>query len=89
MEFSEIYKLSNLQCILYIMVCIVILVAINFLFYYSKELFKHFFKKSLQENEFIITFASEIERDRILTLIKRDREETEELEKMTKDFGLK
>jgi len=68
---------------------IMILLILNFVFDICEVKFKHFFKKSLREKVFIITFASEIERDRILTLIERDKRETEELEKQAKDFGLK
>lgn len=66
-----------------------ILIILHFLFDICEIKFKHFSKKSLQEKEFSITFASEKERDRVLALMKRDKQETEDLEKQAKDFGLK
>ena len=62
-------------------IVIVIWAILYFLLDGYKELFKHFSKKSLQEKQFSIIFASEKERDRVLALMKRDKEETEDLEK--------
>jgi len=72
-----------------IAVIIIILLLVNLILKINKVLFKQNFSKNLQEKEFIITFASEKERDAVLTLIKKDKQETEELEKHAKDFGLK
>lgn len=85
MEFS----LSTQIIVGSIVLVIMILLILHFIFDICEVKIKHFFKKSLQEKVFIITFASEIERDKVLTLIERDRQETEELEKQAKDFGLK
>ena len=70
-------------------ILITILLVVIIIIVSCLVLSKHFSKKNLQEKQISIIFASEIERDRVLALIERDRKETEDLEKMTKDFGLK
>ena len=90
MEFSKIFQeMDFTRFYVCVLIVIVMLPVINFILNLCAIKIKLFSKKSLQENVFIITFASEKERDRILTLIERDKQETEELEKQAKDFGLK
>jgi cell division protein FtsL len=76
---------------------IILLLIVIFLFTICLVLVKHFSKKNLQEKQINIIFASEKERDYVLTLIERDKQETAELEKQetaelekqAKNFGLK
>jgi len=68
---------------------IILLLIVIFLFTICLVLFKQFLKKNLQEKQISIIFASEKERDAVLALIEKDKQETKELEKQAKDFGLK
>lgn len=90
MEYSKFFHgMDFTRFYVCLLVVILMLLVINFIFNLCTVKIKLFSKKSLQENVFIITFASERERDRVLALIERDKQETEDLEKQAKNFGLK
>lgn len=86
MEYS-LFNTEKIFC--WIIIIIIILLLVNLILKINKVLFKQNFSKNLQEKQISIIFASEKERDAVLALIEKDKQETKELEEQAKNFCLK